>query len=77
MLAVFTLKPFFHTGWFIESMAMQVLVVFIILTRRNPLQIRPNPWLTICSLSDVKIAVSFPHTRPGSDFGFAPMLLLF
>jgi len=57
-------------------MAMQVLVVFIIRTR-NPLQSRPNPWLTICSLSDVKIAVSFPHTRPGSDFGFAPMLLLF
>jgi len=29
-------EALFHTGWFIESMATQVLVIFIIRTRRNP-----------------------------------------
>jgi Mg2+-importing ATPase len=78
LIAVFHAdEPLFHTGWFIESMATQVLVIFIIRTRRNPLQSRPNPWLTICSLSVVALAVVFPYTPLGSDFGFVPMPSLF
>jgi Mg2+-importing ATPase len=78
MLAVFHAnEPLFHTGWFIESMATQVLVIFIIRTRRNPLQSRPNPWLTICSLAVVTLAVVFPYTPLGSDFGFVPLPSLF
>jgi hypothetical protein len=30
-------EALFHTGWFVESMATQVQVIFIIRTRRNPL----------------------------------------
>ncbi len=50
-------EKLFHTGWFIESMATQVLVIFIIRTRRNPFKSRPNLWLTLCSLSVVCLAV--------------------
>jgi Mg2+-importing ATPase len=68
-------EKLFHTGWFVESMATQVLVIFIIRTRRNPFKSRPNVWLTVCSLSVVALAVAFPYTPLGRYFGFvAPPL---
>jgi Mg2+-importing ATPase len=70
-------EKLFHTGWFIESMATQVLVIFIIRTRRNPLKSRPSPWLTICSLTVVVLAVIFPYTPLGRYFGFVPPPLSF
>jgi len=43
MLKVFQAhEALFHTGWFIESLATQVLVIFIIRTRKNPWKSRPN-----------------------------------
>jgi Mg2+-importing ATPase len=54
-------------------MATQVLVIFIIRTRRNPLKSRPNPWLTICSPVVVILAMAFPYTPLGRYFGFVPL----
>jgi len=65
-------EKLFHTGWFIESMATQVLVIFIIRTRRNPFKSRPNLWLAVCSLSIVFIAIGLPFTPLGAYFGFVP-----
>ena len=68
MLAVFHAgEALFHSGWFIESMATQVLVIFIIRTRRNPFRSRPNPWLIACSLTVVAVAVAvlLPFTPVG------------
>jgi P-type Mg2+ transporter len=31
-------EALFQTGWFIESLATQVLVIFVLPTRRNPLR---------------------------------------
>jgi Mg2+-importing ATPase len=70
-------EQLFHTGWFIESMATQVLVIFIIRTRRNPFKSRPNVWLTLCSLSVVFLAVLLPFTPLGGYFGFVPPPLSF
>jgi len=71
-------ESLFHTGWFIESLATQVLVIFIIRTRLNPLKSCPNLWLTICSLSVVTIALLLPFTALGRYLGFvAPPLLFF
>jgi Mg2+-importing ATPase len=68
-------EKLFHTGWFVESMATQVLVIFIIRTRRNPFKSRPNIWLAVFSLSAVSLAVVFPYTPLGRYFGFvAPPL---
>ena len=78
MLQVFHAgEKLFHTGWFIESMATQVLVIFIIRTRRNPFKSRPNIWLTLCSLSVVFVAVALPYTTLGRYFGFVPPPLPF
>ncbi len=73
MLSVFHAdEQLFHTGWFIESMATQVLVIFIIRTRRSPLRSRPHPLLTSFSLAVVALAVAFPFTPLGGAFGFVP-----
>jgi Mg2+-importing ATPase len=60
----------FHTGWFIESMATQVLVIFIIRTRRNPFKSRPNIWLTVSSLAVVTAAAALPFTPLSGALGF-------
>jgi len=62
----------FQTGWFIESLATQVLVIFVLRTRRNPLRSRPHPLLATTSLAIVAIAVLLPFTPLGTWFGFAP-----
>ncbi len=78
MLAVFHAgEKLFHTGWFIESMATQVLVIFIIRTRLNPFKSRPNPWLVACSLAVVAVAVLLPFTPAGVHLGFVSPPLLF
>ncbi|NVN89426.1 MAG: magnesium-translocating P-type ATPase [Desulfuromonadales bacterium] len=79
MLAVFHAgEALFHTGWFIESMATQVLVIFIIRTRKNPFKSRPNPWLIACSLSVVGVAAALPFTPIGKKLGFvAPPAFFF
>ena len=79
MLTVFHAgEALFHTGWFIESMATQVLVIFIIRTRKNPFKSRPNPWLIACSLTVVAVAVLLPFTPAGVYLGFvAPPAFFF
>ncbi len=79
MLKVFHAgEALFHTGWFIESMATQVLVIFIIRTQRNPLKSRPNRWLVIASLTVLAAAVLVPLTPLAAYLGFvAPPPLFF
>lgn len=70
-------EKLFHTGWFIESLATQVLVIFIIRTRKNPLKSRPNIWLTTCSLIVVSVACLLPLTPLGPVLGFVAPPALF
>ena len=79
MLTVFHAgEALFHTGWFIESIATQVLVIFIIRTRRNPFRSRPNAWLVACSLAVVAVAIGLPFTPAGVHLGFvAPPAFFF
>jgi len=62
----------FQTGWFMESITTQVLVIFVIRTRRNPLRSRPSPWLVASSLGVVLVANVMPFTSLGAWFGFEP-----
>ena len=65
-------EALFQTGWFIESLATQVLVIFVLRTRRNPLKSRPHPLLATTSVAVVVLAVVLPFTPLGSWFGFVP-----
>ncbi|MFO1464254.1 MAG: magnesium-translocating P-type ATPase [bacterium] len=74
MLRVFRAgEALFHTGWFLESIATQVLVIFIIRTRRNPLRSRPNRWLLLSSLGIVFLAFALPYLPLSSHLGFVPL----
>ncbi len=63
-------EPLFQTGWFVESLCTQVLVIFIIRTRGNPFKSRPHPLLTLTSLAVVATAIGLPLTPLGTHLGF-------
>ena len=62
-------ETLFQTGWFIESLATQVLVIFVIRTRGNPFASPPHPALTASSLAVVALAIALPFTGLGRYFG--------
>jgi Mg2+-importing ATPase len=70
-------ESLFRTGWFVESMATQVLVIFVIRTRRNPLRSRPHAWLLTTSLVVVLTAMLLPFTPLAPYLGFTPLPLSF
>ena len=66
----------FQTGWFIESIATQVLVVYIIRTRRLPF-IQSNPSRSIVLLASliIVVALMMPYLPFVSGAGFVPLPL--
>lgn len=63
----------FHTGWFVESIATQTLVIFVIRTTRSPLKSRPSRPLTITMLSIVAVGMLLPFTPLAAFLGFVPL----
>src|SRR4029077_6144619 len=63
-------EAMFQTGWFIESMATQVLVIFIIRTTKNPFRGRPNRLEEAASVFVFAVDAVLPLTPIGSWFGF-------
>ncbi|MEI8326560.1 MAG: magnesium-translocating P-type ATPase, partial [Betaproteobacteria bacterium] len=63
----------FRTGWFVESLATQVLVIFVIRTRRLPWRSRPHLWLSVTSLGAVALAMGLPFTPLAPYLGFTPL----
>jgi Mg2+-importing ATPase len=70
-------EALFHTGWFIESLATQVMVIFVIRTRGNPFKSRPKGLLTLTSLAVVLVAMILPFTPFAAMLGFVPPPPLF
>ena len=67
--------PEFRTAWFLESMATQILVIFVIRTNGRPWQDLPRPMLALSSLGSLLVAMVLPFTPAARWFGFrAPPL---
>jgi P-type Mg2+ transporter len=66
-------ETLFHTGWFVESLATQTLVLFVIRTAGNPLRSRPSRWLTLNTLAVVVVGVLLPFTPLARLLGFTPL----
>ena len=62
----------FQTGWFMESLATQALVIFVIRTRGNPLRSRPSVPLALTSVLVVVTGCILPFTPLGATLGFVP-----
>ncbi len=77
LLKVFHAAPsLFHTGWFVESIATQTLVIFVIRTGLRPFQSRPSHALLATTLSVVAIAIALPFITPlATLLGFVPLPL--
>jgi Mg2+-importing ATPase len=71
-------EALFQTGWFIESITTQVLVVFAIRTRRQFFRSRPHGFLVAMALGTVAVSIVLPLLPIGRWFGFvAPPPLFF
>jgi Mg2+-importing ATPase len=66
-------ESLFQTGWFVESLATQTLVVFVIRTAGNPLSSRASPALTATVLFVVVAGAILPFSPPGAALGFTPL----
>jgi Mg2+-importing ATPase len=63
----------FQTAWFVESMATQVLVIFVFRTLRSPLVDRPSRALAATSIAVVAGVVCLPYIGWSKTFGFVPL----
>jgi len=63
----------FHTGWFVESLATQTLVLFVIRTSKNPLRSRPSAPLVATCLAVVAIGIYLPFSPLAGLLGFTQL----
>jgi Mg2+-importing ATPase len=75
MLGVFHAGPdLFRTGWFVESLATQTLIVFAIRTRRIPfLRSRPSLALVMTVAGVLAIGVAIPLSPWATRLGFVAL----
>ncbi len=70
-----TNAPLFRTGWFVESLATQTLVVFVIRTAGNPFKSRPSGQLLTSVVAVAAVGAVLPYTPLGPLLGFTPLPL--
>ncbi|QAT17320.1 magnesium-translocating P-type ATPase [Candidatus Velamenicoccus archaeovorus] len=72
LLFLFNASPkLFHTGWFLESLITQTLVIYVIRTGKIPfVESRPSPFLMFSSIYIVTIGLLIPFTPLSKYFGF-------
>jgi len=64
----------FRTGWFIESLATQTLIVFVIRTRRIPfMRSRPSAPVLATTVTMAAIGAALPFTPLANSLGFTPL----
>jgi Mg2+-importing ATPase len=64
----------FQTGWFVESFLTEVLIIFVIRTRRFPFfSSRPGKWLTILTIGCCAFGIVLPFTFLGGFLGFTSL----
>jgi Mg2+-importing ATPase len=69
----------FHSGWFVESIITQTLIVHVIRTRKIPfIQSSPSPTLLITTLVIIAIGSSIPYIPPLAAYlGMVPLPPIF
>ena len=68
----------FRSGWFVESLATQTLVIFAIRTRRIPFfRSHPSLPLTLAALGVVAVGGVLPATPLAHALGFSPLPIAF
>jgi Mg2+-importing ATPase len=63
----------FHTGWFVESLATQTLVLLVIRTAARPWRDRPSLPLVVMMIAVLGVGLALPLTGVASLLGFEPL----
>ena len=64
----------FQSAWFVESFWTEVLIIFVIRTRRTPFfASRAGKWLTVFTIGAVAFGTALPFTPVGELMGFVPL----
>jgi Mg2+-importing ATPase len=67
-------QSLFQTGWFVESLLTQTLIIHVIRTNKIPfLQSRPSPLLLGMSVVIMAVGVALPFTVLGRSLGFSAL----
>jgi Mg2+-importing ATPase len=67
-------RSLFQTGWFVESLLTQTLIIHVIRTAKIPfVESRASPELIATSLAIASIGVVIPFTELGAVLGFKPL----
>ena len=68
------LERLFHTGWFVESLLTQTLIVYIIRTKKIPfLESSPSMPMVFATVMAVTVGVFLPNTHFAGKLGFVPL----
>ena len=68
----------FQTGWFVESLLTQTLIIHIIRTAKIPfIESRASPALIATSLTICIVGITLPFTWFGGSLGFVPLPALY
>jgi len=70
-------EAFFHTGWFVESLATQTLVLFVIRTAGRPWSNRPSLPLASTTILIVIVGLLLPFSPLAGRLGFVPLPVAF
>jgi len=67
-------ESLFHTGWFVESILTQTLIVHIIRTRKIPfIQSRASPVMLFFTVLVMGIGAALPYSPAAHFFGLVPL----
>ena len=66
--------PLFQTGWFVESLITQTLIIHVIRTNKLAFIHSPASWqLTMTTLLVMAIAIYLPYSPVAPALGFLPL----
>jgi P-type Mg2+ transporter len=68
----------FHTGWFVESLITQTLIIHVIRTNLIPfIQSRASWQLTMTTIAIMGVGAALPYTPLAAPLGFVPLPAMF
>jgi Mg2+-importing ATPase len=71
-------EALFHTGWFVESILTQTLIVHVIRTRKIPfIQSRASPVMLFFTLLVMGVGAYLPYSPLAGPLGFVPLPAIF
>lgn len=63
----------FRTGWFLESLLTELVIIYVVRTFKRFYKSRPAPWLMISSVSVALIGIYLPYSPLAAWMGFVPL----